>query len=51
MIRMVLVVLFVLMLLGTMPVWGYNSQWGYGPVGLSSLLLVIAVIFYNFRRV
>lgn len=50
MIRMVLVILFVLVLLGSIPVWSYNNQWGYGPVGLSSILLIAAVLFYNVKR-
>ena len=44
MLRIVLVVLLILMLLGSVPVWSYNTNWGYGPSGLSTLVLIVVLI-------
>jgi len=39
-----LLILLVLLLLGAFPRWGYNQNWGYGPSGLLSLLLVVVLV-------
>jgi len=41
----ILIVLLVLMLIGALPTWGYSSGWGYGPVGIIVLLLVLWLLF------
>ena len=33
----ILIILLILMLVGAVPRWGYNSGWGYGPSGLVGL--------------
>ena len=33
MLRLVLLVILVLALLGSVPMWGYSAGWGYGPSG------------------
>lgn len=40
----ILVILLILMLLGSVPRWGYSRNWGYGPSGLFSVVLVIVLI-------
>lgn len=40
----ILMVILVLALLGALPTWGYSSNWGYGPSGGVSLLLVVLVL-------
>lgn len=44
MLRTVLVILLILMLLGSVPVWSYNTNWGYAPTGISTLVLIIVLI-------
>jgi hypothetical protein len=41
----ILLVLLVLLLVGALPTWGYSSNWGYGPVGVIVLILVLWLIF------
>ena len=41
----ILIVLLVLLLVGAFPSWGYSSGWGYGPVGIILLILVLWLIF------
>ncbi len=32
------------MLIGSVPRWGYSAGWGYGPMGIIGLILVIYLI-------
>lgn len=45
MLRIVLLVLVVLMLLGSAPLWSFNQGWGYYPVSGFGLLLVVLLLF------
>ena len=40
----ILLILLVLMLLGSVPTWPHSKNWGYGPSGGVSLLLVVVVV-------
>jgi hypothetical protein len=40
----ILLVVLILMLLGSVPTWPHSKNWGYGPTGGVSLLLVILVV-------
>ncbi len=41
---LILVILLVLWLLGAFPRTGsYNEGWGYGPVGIGGILLIILI--------
>lgn len=39
-----LVVLLILVLLASLPRWGYNRGWGYGPLGLVVTIILAVVI-------
>lgn len=41
---LLLLIILILLLIGGLPSWGYSRNWGYGPSGLISLVLVVAVI-------
>jgi hypothetical protein len=45
MLTTIILVLLVLMLLGALPTWGYSRSWGYGPVGIIVVLLILWLIF------
>jgi hypothetical protein len=42
--RLVLIILLVLLLVGSFPVWPYSTGWGYYPTGGVSLLVIIVVV-------
>jgi hypothetical protein len=46
----ILLVLLVLMLLGSVPAWGYSREWGYYPSGLIGTVLIILVIMMMLGR-
>ena len=41
---LVLLILLILFLVGGLPRWNYSRNWGYGPSGLLSVILVVVVI-------
>jgi hypothetical protein len=45
MITTIVIVLLILALIGVLPTWGYSGGWGYGPVGIVVLLLVLWLLF------
>jgi hypothetical protein len=44
MLGIILVVILVLLLLGAIPHYPYNSSWGYGPSGLVGVLLIVVLV-------
>jgi len=50
MISTVLLVLLVLLLLGSLPTWGYSRGWGYGPSGILGFILLIMLVMFLMGR-
>jgi hypothetical protein len=46
----ILIVVLILMLIGSLPRWGYSSGWGYGPSGVLSLIVIVLLILYLMGR-
>lgn len=44
MLRTILLIILVLALLGSFPLWPYSMDWGYGPSGGIGLVLIILII-------
>ncbi|MDB5392681.1 MAG: hypothetical protein JWM91_187 [Rhodospirillales bacterium] len=42
--RLILIIILVLLLVGSFPVWPYSAGWGYYPTGGLSLLIIIIVV-------
>ena len=47
MLTTIILVLLVLMLVGALPTWNHSRSWGYGPVGIIVVLLVLWLLFGN----
>jgi hypothetical protein len=47
--RLVLIILLVLLLVGSFPVWPYSAGWGYYPTGGLSLIVVIVIVILVVR--
>lgn len=41
---LIIVIILVLLLVGSLPSWGYSRGWGYGPSGILGVILVILII-------
>jgi hypothetical protein len=51
MLRTILLIILILALLGSVPLWPYSMGWGYGPSGGLGLVLVILVILILVGRI
>jgi len=51
MLRTILLIVLILALLGSAPLWPYSSGWGYGPSGGVGLVLLILVILILLGRI
>jgi hypothetical protein len=47
----ILLVVLVLMLLGAVPSWPHSREWGYGPSGGVSLILLVVLILFLTGRI
>ena len=45
----ILLVVLIILLIGAVPRWPYNSAWGYGPSGGLGLVLLIIVLLLLFH--
>ena len=50
MLRLVLLIVLILALLGSVPMWGYSAGWRYGPSGGLGLVLVVVLILILMGR-
>jgi hypothetical protein len=46
----ILIVVLILMLIGSLPRWGYSSGWGYGPSGVLGLIVIVLLILFLMGR-
>jgi len=47
----ILIIILVLILVGALPSWGHSRNWGYGPSGLVTILLVILIVMMLTGRI
>jgi hypothetical protein len=40
----ILIILLILARVGAFPRWGYNRGWGYGPSGITGVLLIVVLV-------
>lgn len=46
-----LLIILILILIGAVPVWPYNSGLGYGPSGIVGVILIVVVILVLLGKV
>ena len=46
-----LLVILILFLVGALPTWPYSANWGYGPSGGLSLVLLVLVVLLLTGRI
>jgi Protein of unknown function (DUF3309) len=47
----ILLIVLALILIGALPTWPYSANWGYGPTGILSLLVLIMLVMVLAGRV
>lgn len=48
---LIFTLILVMLLLAAMPSWPYSRNWGYGPSGVASALLILLVVLMLFSVV
>lgn len=46
--RLILLIILILLLIGSLPLWPYSGGWGYYPSGGLGLLVIILLILLIF---
>lgn len=41
---LILLIVLILLLVGSLPTWGYSRKWGAGPSGLLGLVLLVLIV-------
>ncbi|MGE0660985.1 MAG: DUF3309 family protein [Reyranellaceae bacterium] len=47
----ILLIVLILLLLGALPAWPYSRSWGYGPSGVTLVIVIILVVLLLTGRV
>jgi hypothetical protein len=47
----ILLIILILFLVGALPTWPYSANWGYGPSGGVSLILLVLVVLLLTGRI
>jgi hypothetical protein len=50
-VRVALIIIAVIALIAALPTWGYSQSWGYSPVGIIGLALLILVVLALLHRI
>ena len=40
----ILLVILILALIGVLPTWNHSRSWGYGPTGITTVLVIILIV-------
>lgn len=47
----ILLVILIIMLVGSLPNWGYSRAWGFGPSGGIGLVVLIIIVLLLMGRI
>ena len=51
MIGTILLIILILILIGSIPVFPHSRKWGYGPSGIMTVLLIVLIILLLTGRI
>lgn len=47
----ILVVILILALIGVFPAWPHSRKWGYGPSGITGLIVIVLIVLLLTGRI
>ena len=47
----ILLIILVLVLIGALPTWSHSRNWGYGPSGITGLIVVVLIVLLLMGRI
>ena len=51
MLSTILLIVLIIILLGAIPTWPHSRSWGYGPSGLTLVLVILLVVLLATGRI
>jgi len=51
MLSTILLIVLIIILLGAIPTWPYSRSWGYGPSGITLVLVILLVVLLATGRI
>lgn len=48
---LILLIILILFLVGALPSWPHSRSWGYGPSGLSGILIIVLIVLLITGRI
>ncbi len=51
MLGLILLIIVILLLIGAVPRWPYNRDWGYAPSGLLGVVLIVLLVLVLLRYI
>jgi hypothetical protein len=48
---LILLIILILFLVGAFPSWPHSRNWGYGPSGLSGVLVIVLIVLLITGRI
>jgi len=48
---LILLIILILFLVGAFPSWPHSRNWGYGPSGLSGVLVIVLIVLLVSGRI
>jgi hypothetical protein len=46
----ILLIILILVLIGALPTWSHSRNWGYGPSGITGLIVVVLIVMLLMGR-
>jgi hypothetical protein len=46
----ILLIILILVLIGALPTWSHSRSWGYGPSGITGLIVVVLIVMLLMGR-
>jgi fumarate reductase subunit D len=47
----ILLIILILFVIGALPSWPHSRKWGYGPSGVTSLIVIVLIILLLTGRI
>ena len=48
---LILLIVLILILVGVLPTWPYSASWGYAPMSLVGLVVVVLLVMFATGRI
>lgn len=47
----ILLIVLILILVGALPTWSHSRSWGYGPSGITGVIVIVLIVLLLMGRI